>query len=264
MKNENYIVISGWMRNELGLKGTELILYAIIYGFCQADEKEQKYTGTSSYLCDWTGMSKQAVLKSLRSLVDKGFIQRLEEDNGYSYIILRPVSKGSTPVSKGSDPVSKSNPINILYSKNKTKKAFISKDINTTTPGTLKKEKGNLYSKCINLIDAFSQDAELRSYLTEFLNILIQDYREEGKQFYSNIFAGKLNNLKTFKPEDHKEIVKRSVLNRWKNFYALDKKGSGGSGFNDDAKSVKYTKEELEELEKVDKERKARGLRTKF
>lgn len=33
VKPENYITIQGWMRTELDLKGNELNLYAIIYGF---------------------------------------------------------------------------------------------------------------------------------------------------------------------------------------------------------------------------------------
>lgn len=33
VKNENYLVIQGWMITELKLKGNELLIYAIIYGF---------------------------------------------------------------------------------------------------------------------------------------------------------------------------------------------------------------------------------------
>ena len=35
MDNENYILITGWMVNELKLKGSELFVYALIYGFSQ-------------------------------------------------------------------------------------------------------------------------------------------------------------------------------------------------------------------------------------
>ena len=35
VKNENYLVIQGWMITELKLKGNELLIYAIIYGFSQ-------------------------------------------------------------------------------------------------------------------------------------------------------------------------------------------------------------------------------------
>ena len=38
IKNENFIAIQGWMINELQLKGNDLIVYALIYGFIIAPE----------------------------------------------------------------------------------------------------------------------------------------------------------------------------------------------------------------------------------
>ena len=38
VKNENYLVIQGWMIAELKLKGNELLIYAIIYGFSQNNQ----------------------------------------------------------------------------------------------------------------------------------------------------------------------------------------------------------------------------------
>lgn len=75
--NENYIVIQGWMINELKLKGNELMVYAIIYGFSQLEN--QKFTGSLQYLADWTNSSKQAVQKSLKKLLEKGYI--VKDDN---------------------------------------------------------------------------------------------------------------------------------------------------------------------------------------
>ena len=77
LKNENFIVIQGFMINELGLKGNELIIYAIIYGFSQ--DGENKYTGSLNYLANWTNSTKQGVLKSLKSLLDKGYIIKEEK-----------------------------------------------------------------------------------------------------------------------------------------------------------------------------------------
>ena len=59
IKNENFIVIQGFMINELDLKGNELIIYAIIYGFSQ--DGENKYTGSLNYLANWTNSTKQGV-----------------------------------------------------------------------------------------------------------------------------------------------------------------------------------------------------------
>ena len=76
IKDENYINIQGWMVNELKLKGNELILYALIYGFSQTDG--QVYNGGLQYLADWTSSTKQGVIKNLKSLVEKGYIIKKE------------------------------------------------------------------------------------------------------------------------------------------------------------------------------------------
>lgn len=53
VKDENYYQISGWMINKLKLKGTELQVFAIIYGFSQGEQGV--FTGSLRYLQDFTG-----------------------------------------------------------------------------------------------------------------------------------------------------------------------------------------------------------------
>lgn len=72
MRDDNFYVVQGWMINRLGLKGNELQLYAIIYGFTQAEG--QKFNGSLQYLADWLGITRQNALKRLQSLVDKGLL----------------------------------------------------------------------------------------------------------------------------------------------------------------------------------------------
>lgn len=72
VKDENYINIQGWMVTKLGLKGNELLIYAIIYGFSQTED--QTFNGSLQYLADWTNSTKQGVTKNLKTLVEKGYI----------------------------------------------------------------------------------------------------------------------------------------------------------------------------------------------
>jgi predicted DNA-binding transcriptional regulator len=82
--SKNHLVIHGWMITNLDLKGTDLIIYALIYGFCQ-DEKS-KFTGSLSYIEIWAGTSKNTVRTSLKSLVNKGLInQYIVEKNGVTF-----------------------------------------------------------------------------------------------------------------------------------------------------------------------------------
>ncbi len=76
VNRDNYIVIQGFMLTDLNLKGNELILYACIYGFSQSEG--QKFTGSLQYLADWTNSTKQGVVKSLKSLVEKGYLEKTD------------------------------------------------------------------------------------------------------------------------------------------------------------------------------------------
>ena len=85
VKNENHIVIHGWMVNILNLKGNELLIYAIIYGFSQTDN--QCYEGSLTYLANWTKSTKQGVLKNLKSLIEKGLIGKEKINiNGVNFV----------------------------------------------------------------------------------------------------------------------------------------------------------------------------------
>ena len=76
VKRENYITIQGFMLTDLNLKGNELIIYACIYGFSQAEN--HTFSGSLQYLADWTNSTKQGVVRNLKSLVEKGYI--IKED----------------------------------------------------------------------------------------------------------------------------------------------------------------------------------------
>lgn len=95
---QNYYVVQGWMVSELGLKGNELAVYAIIYGFSQAEQ--QYYTGSAQYLADWIKSSKRTILTVLKSLVDKGCIEKRERtENGVKFCDYR-CNSFATPVKK--------------------------------------------------------------------------------------------------------------------------------------------------------------------
>ena len=87
IKDENYYQISGWMLNQLGLKGTELNIFAIIYGFTQDENSEFK--GSLNYMCEFTGVSKPSVIKAINALIDKELVIKTEylvnnvKQNGY-------------------------------------------------------------------------------------------------------------------------------------------------------------------------------------
>lgn len=72
LKGDNYTTIQGWMLTDLCLKGNELLIYAVIYGFSQSEG--QVFSGSLRYLAEWTNSTKRGVMNNLKSLVEKGYI----------------------------------------------------------------------------------------------------------------------------------------------------------------------------------------------
>lgn len=78
IKNSSSFVIQGFMINELHLKGIELFVYAIIYGFSQGGEGY--FGGSIQYLQEWTGAERETIERNLRKLCGKGLIEIIERD----------------------------------------------------------------------------------------------------------------------------------------------------------------------------------------
>lgn len=74
IKDGNFFTVQAFMRNELNLKGNELLIYAIIYGFSQIEN--QFFTGSLNYLADWTGASRTTVKTTLINLLKKGLLDK--------------------------------------------------------------------------------------------------------------------------------------------------------------------------------------------
>ena len=79
--SKNYITIQGWMIEELDLKGNDLLVYAIIYGFCQ--QENHPFYGSLDYIARWTNSTRQGVIKNINNLISKGLIKK-EEIKGQS------------------------------------------------------------------------------------------------------------------------------------------------------------------------------------
>ena len=105
INERNYITILPWMVTELGLKGNELIVYAIIHGFSQDDAS--CFHGSVSYLQAWTLLSYPAVHTILKNLVAKGLLEKQSEDhNGVTlcrYKTLYPLKRVNTPYKESLD-----------------------------------------------------------------------------------------------------------------------------------------------------------------
>lgn len=121
VKDDNFIVIQGWMRNSLQLKGNKLLIYAAIYGFSQ--DGKSWFQGSLEYLGEWAGASKETVCRLLKQMVGDGILEKkIVRRDGQDYPIYRatPIDKMSTPpLTKYQYPIDKMSINNIANNINK-------------------------------------------------------------------------------------------------------------------------------------------------
>jgi predicted transcriptional regulator len=75
ISNNHYINTMYWMWN-LGLKGNEIFVYALIYGYSQSGQG--KYHGTIGFIADRLSLSRSQVFRILNTLVEKDLIKKTE------------------------------------------------------------------------------------------------------------------------------------------------------------------------------------------
>lgn len=214
MDSNNYVTIQGWMRTELDLKGNDLLVYAIIYGFSQT--AEQKFTGGLQYIADWCGATKQGILKNLSHLLDMGLIEKTE-----SYINnVKVVEYRSTEFNS-----IKQSLMGVKQSLIKNTNNTIYRDIisNTNVLDNIsqKKPRKNMYQHCIDEINRYTDD-KLKSILVDYLNDILGRNDEKKLKSYAQ-WKGLLNKLDELTDDESVkiEIVKQSISKHWATFVAL-------------------------------------------
>lgn len=74
MKGDRFIVILGWMMDDLKLSGHDLLIYALIYGFSQDGKNE--FTGSLARLAEWIHTSDSRCSERLAKLIERGLLNK--------------------------------------------------------------------------------------------------------------------------------------------------------------------------------------------
>ena len=282
MKSENFVVIQGWMCNELGLKGNELLIFALIHGFSQ--DGVSKFHGGRKYIGDTFNISLPTVDKALNSLVDKGYLNKEGFDdfvnpNVYwvNFEVVKKLYEGGKVSLLGG---SKETLLNNTSKQTKTEKKSNSKELLPNSDfqfGKAKPKKENLYTKCLAAIRTFTQNENLRDELKTFLDLRLEIARSEGKQFYFGMWTHLLGELKhltfvessgTIDVDLAIKIVNTSTIRGWKHFYELTDNGfvrNNALQFESGARNVPVmTKEDYEREAQRLAELEAKGVQVKF
>ena len=275
MKSSNYVVIQGWMCNELGLKGNELLIFAMIHGFSQ--DEVSKFRGGRKYIAETFNISLPTVDKALQSLVDKQYICKEEFDdfvnpNVYwiNFGVVKKLYEGSKETLLGGSKetlLNKSNNNNSKNIHNSNSKELLADADTESFLGSVSKtkekpKKKNLYQKCIDMINDFTDNPQFKDLLTTYLK-----YRLEikDKPMYANMWKGMLRALDGLCGDDDElgcEIVQQSINRGYLGFYAVNKYNATPSF--DHTKYVEYDENYDQKQSEWLEEMKRDGKRTEF
>ena len=208
VNSENYFVVQGWMLSELGLKNNELLVYAIIYGFSQGGNK---FTGSLQYLCDWTNSGKTSVQNCLKSLREKGLIEKEENTiNGVKFCKYYAtkcwgITQSDMGITQSDMGITQSDTNNIDNNINNT----VSKDTG---------RKKSLYEQCMDVIDVEFHDTEIKEELKSYLTVRIKSGRMSARSFRTIILE--INELADTK-EQAINIIRNATAKGYMKFYPV-------------------------------------------
>lgn len=210
VKRDNFISLQGWMLTDLKLKGNELIIYACIYGFSQAES--QVFSGSLQYLADWTNSTKQGVIKCLKSLVEKGYIVKNENIiNGVKFCeyyatkfneVLNDVEHGGKQSLTSTGKQSLPNTIDINNTDNNT--------------GKEKKERKTSYDDILSVIE----DESLKELYLEYIKMR-KMIKSPMTDRALTMLIKKVNELEPHDIDRQKRMLETAIMNNWKSVYPL-------------------------------------------
>lgn len=250
VNRDNHITICGWMITDLNLSGTELMIYAIIYGFSQ--DGQSIFYGSRQYLADWCNTSVRTIQTSLNNLVEKGLIESVDYHLGSAIKykanrVCKNFTGGCEKIAQGCEKIahnnidnSKKENIENSILKNTTatpplddskeniterpkRRILVNDDFSNKSYDSEKEEKQktkklNMYDKCILEIDNFTTDEKLKEALRTYLGIRLN--MKDKKLLGVNQFKGLLKTLSNLKG-DKVAIVERATERGWASFFEL-------------------------------------------
>ena len=237
ISRENFITIQGFMITDLKLKGNELIIYAVIYGFSQAEN--QTFSGSLQYLMEWTNSTKPSVIKCLKSLIEKGFIEKTDKViNGvkfceYSIVKLvgEVVNKVYHPSTKFTEGGKQSLPevVNKVYSGGKQSlpnniQDNIKDNINNIKES--KKEKPKTGFDEIILDYAKSLDISMRAEATDLLQEWLKVRKAKRAAMTDRAIKMNIEKLDSLAAQSGlsvTEYLKEVICRGWGSFFPINK-----------------------------------------
>lgn len=179
MQTESYVVLRPFMVEELGLKGSELVAYALIYGFSQ--DGESWFTGSAQYVADWCGIDRRSALSVLQRLTDKGLVEKVRTGQSCAYRACKNITGDKTsPVMKHHQTGDKTSPV----TGDKTSPNNIG-DITSNNARERRHKLGEFGHVLLSDEDAKKLDEQFPGFWRDYIT-KVDEYCEQSGKRYKN------------------------------------------------------------------------------
>lgn len=224
VKDNNFIAIQGWMRTQLNLKGNELLIYALIYGFSQ--DGESRFKGSRKYIADWCGCSLNTVDRSLGSLVNKGLLAKYPytDANGnrlVEYAAIHPTAAATPAPAATQHPTTAQAPAQDTWADttNANAEQF---QLPVAEPEPAPQPKKTRKTKSFDdIIDAYTHDPETKDLLGAWL----QNRKAKRGAMTDRAIQGNIEKLDQYAQASHMRVndyLNEVIRRGWGSFFVIN------------------------------------------
>lgn len=176
MKSDNFIVIQGWMVNELNLKGNDLLVFALIYGFTR--DGKTKFASGRNYIAESFNISLPTVDKALQNLMALNYIIKIpcenqaDTDKYYANI--------SSKETLSPENISSKETLPYTHTRNNTNKQQVLFNTNKEVLEVRKSERGQWFVDTYNSICvSLPKCQRLNAKRSKAISRVLKNYSEE-------------------------------------------------------------------------------------
>lgn len=264
MPSANYFTITGFMCNELCLKGNDLLIYAIIRGFSM--DGVSRFTGGRDYLAKTLRINRQTVDNSLKYLCDtQGLIVKVDASkNGQKFYEYYVDLKEEQRIIEGLGGDSLKNrlppPKNLAIDSLKNRPNNIEENIeeNIDLKKNIKKKFDAI--AFLDSVDCINEHPDLKAAFIGFIEMRKANHKPINTEHGLKLLINNAWKCGHGSIPDIIEVVNQSTANGYQGFWELKNnnnqiatrtaaKASGSSGTNESALDF-FNRIEAEELAK--------------
>lgn len=204
-----------WIPKELWLNDELTLLEKCIFTEIDSLDNDNHCIASNEYFANFCNCSESKITKAIRHLQELKMIEIMSFDGRHRKIrVVKSMMQSSKKYDAESQKVRASN----IY--NNTNNKSLSKDKDNTKNfefGKTVEHKKSLYDRCVNHINSFTENREIKELLFDFLNSLSEMKKLRGE----NQFVGILKKLKDYGDTDEKQIkiIQYTIEHGYSTFY---------------------------------------------